>query len=204
VPGTRGNGLGVSPLHQRRKAVTLEYLTIGWMLIETLAIAAGIAAHSVALTGFGLDSVIEIAAAGVVLWQLSSVDETRIHTAHRSIGISLYAVAAYIAADSIYTLARQQQPEHSFLGIAIAIGALAIMPPLARAKQRLGAQMKNAALVADSSESSLCAYLSGILLVGLALNAAFGWWWADPVAGLGIAGFAFREAREAWAGKDCC
>jgi divalent metal cation (Fe/Co/Zn/Cd) transporter len=174
------------------------------MLIETLAIAAGIAAHSVALTGFGLDSVIEIGAAGVVLWQLSSADEGRIHTAHRLIGVSLYALAAYVAADSIYTLARQQQPEHSLLGIAIAVGALAIMPPLARAKQRLGGQMKNAALVADSSESSLCAYLSAILLVGLALNAAFGWWWADPVAGLGIAGFAFREGREAWAGKDCC
>jgi divalent metal cation (Fe/Co/Zn/Cd) transporter len=174
------------------------------MLIETLAIAAGIAAHSVALTGFGLDSVIEIGAAGVVLWQLSSADEGRIHTAHRLIGVSLYALAFYVAADSIYTLARQQQPEHSLLGIAIAVGALAIMPPLARAKQRLGGEMKNAALVADSSESSLCAYLSAILLVGLALNAAFGWWWADPVAALGIAGFAFREGREAWSGKDCC
>ncbi|MEA2509011.1 MAG: hypothetical protein QOG21_1093 [Actinomycetota bacterium] len=174
------------------------------MLIETVAIAAGIAAHSVALTGFGLDSVIEIGAAGVVLWQLRSVDDYRVHTAHRLIGASLYALAAYVAAESIYTLARQQQPEHSIVGIAIAVVALAIMPSLARAKKRLGGQMKNAALVADSSESSLCAYLSAILLAGLALNAAFGWWWADPVAGLGIAVFAFREGREAWAEKDCC
>jgi divalent metal cation (Fe/Co/Zn/Cd) transporter len=174
------------------------------MLIETGAIAAGIAAHSVALTGFGLDSVIEIGAAGVVLWQLRSLDEHRVHTAHRLIGVSLYALALYIAADSVYTLALQERPEHSLIGILIAAAALAIMPALARKKHRLGEQMGNAALVADSSESSLCAYLSAILLAGLALNAAFGWWWADPVAGLAIAGFALREGREAWAGKDCC
>jgi divalent metal cation (Fe/Co/Zn/Cd) transporter len=191
-------------LEQRRKAFRLEYLTIGWMLIETAAIAAGIAAHSVALTGFGLDSVIEIGAAGVVLWQLSSADEQRVHTAHRLISISLYALAGYIAAESLYTLARQERPEHSVLGIVIALVALIIMPLLARAKQRLGHQMGNAALSADASESSLCAYLSAILLAGLVLNAAFGWWWADPVAGLGIAAFAFREGREAWAGNDCC
>jgi len=174
------------------------------MVVETAAIAAGIAAHSVALTGFGLDSVIEIAAAGVVLWQLRSRDEHRAHTAHRLIAASLYALAGYIAADSIYTLARQQQPEHSVVGIAIAVAALAIMPVLARAKRRLGGQMGNPALVADASESSLCANLSAILLAGLVLNAALGWWWADPVAGLGIAVFALREGREAWAEKNCC
>lgn len=189
---------------QREKAVRLEYLTIGWMAVEAAALAAGIAAHSVALTGFGLDSLIEIAAAGVVLWQLGSGDEHRIHTAHRLIGASLYALAGYIAADSVYTLVRQQQPEHSVVGIAIAVAALAIMPALARTKRRLGRQMGNPALVADASESSLCAYLSAILLVGLALNAALGWWWADPVAGLGIAVFAWREGGEAWAEKDCC
>jgi divalent metal cation (Fe/Co/Zn/Cd) transporter len=189
---------------QRQRALRLEYLTIGWMLVESGAIGAGIVAHSVALTGFGLDSVIEIAAALVVLWQFGSADEGRVHTAHRLIGVSLYALAGYIAADSAYTLVTKDQPEHSLVGIIIAVLALLIMPSLARAKHRLGKQMGNAALVADASESSLCAYLSAILLVGLALNAAFGWWWADPVAGLGIAVFAFREGREAWAGHDCC
>ncbi|MDP9227146.1 MAG: cation transporter [Actinomycetota bacterium] len=194
----------IETLELRRRAVRLEYITIGWMLIETSAIAAGIAAHSVALTGFGLDSVIELAAAGVVLWQLHEVDDHREHAAHRLIAGSLYALALYIALDSIYTLVGQERPEHSILGIAIAVGALAIMPSLATAKQRLGKQMGNSALVADSSESSLCAYLSGILLLGLGLNAAFGWWWADPVAALGIAGFALREGRAAWRGEDCC
>jgi divalent metal cation (Fe/Co/Zn/Cd) transporter len=196
--------MATATLEQRRRAFRLEYLTIGWMLIETAAIAAGIAAHSVALTGFGLDSVIEIGAAGVVLWQFRSVDDHRVHRAHRLIGISLYALAGYIAAESIYSLARQDRPEHSFLGIVIAVVALIIMPLLARAKHRLGDEMGNAALSADASESSLCAYLSAILLAGLVLNAAFGWWWADPIAGLGIAAFAFREGREAWAGNDCC
>jgi divalent metal cation (Fe/Co/Zn/Cd) transporter len=196
--------MSIGALEQRRKASRLEYLTIAWMLVETSAIVAGIAAHSVALTGFGLDSVIEIAAAGVVLWQLGSADEHRVHTAHRLIGASLYALAGYIAAESIYSLVSRERPEHSTLGIAIAVVALMIMPTLARAKRRLGAEMGNAALAADASESSLCAYLSAILLAGLVLNAAFGWWWADPVAGLGIAGFALREAREAWAGNDCC
>ena len=196
--------MSIGALEQRRKASRLEYLTIAWMLVETSAIVAGIAAHSVALTGFGLDSVIEIAAAGVVLWQLGSADEHRVHTAHRLIGASLYALAGYIAAESIYSLVSGERPEHSILGIAIAVVALMIMPALARAKRRLGAEMGNAALAADASESSLCAYLSAILLAGLVLNAAFGWWWADPVAGLGIAGFALREAREAWAGNDCC
>ncbi|MEA2507186.1 MAG: hypothetical protein QOH48_1804 [Actinomycetota bacterium] len=196
--------MGVGVLDQRRRALRLEYITIGWMLVETAAIVAGIVAHSVALTGFGLDSVIEIGAAGVVLWQLGSADERRIHTAHRLISLSLYGLAAYISAESVYTLFRQERPEHSLLGIAIAAMALLIMPSIARAKRRLGKETGNAALVADASESSLCAYLSAILLVGLLLNAAWGWWWADPVAGLGIAAFAFREGRETWAGNDCC
>jgi divalent metal cation (Fe/Co/Zn/Cd) transporter len=194
----------VDTLALRKRALQLEYITIGWMVIETSAIIAGIAAHSVALTGFGLDSVIELASAGVVLWQLRGVDDHREHTAHRLIAASLYALAFYIVIESTFALVSQERPEHSILGIAIAVGALMIMPALARAKQRLGKQMGNAALIADSSESSVCAYLSGILLVGLVLNAALGWWWADPIAALGIAGFAFREGRAAWAGKECC
>lgn len=195
---------GLSALDQRRKALRLEYLTIGWMVVESGALAVGIAANSVALTGFGLDSLIEIGAAAVVLWQLNGTGEHRMHTAHRLIAASLFALAIYIAADSVYTLVRQEEPQHSLLGIVLALVALAIMPALARAKRRLGEEMNNPALVADSSESALCAYLSGILLAGLLLNAAFGWWWADPVAGLGIALFALREGREAWAEKEGC
>jgi divalent metal cation (Fe/Co/Zn/Cd) transporter len=166
--------MGIGVLDQRRKALRLEYITIGWMLVETAAIVAGIAAHSVALTGFGLDSVIEIGAAGVVLWQLGSADEGRIHTAHRLISLSLYGLAGYIGADSLYTLFRQERPQHSLLGIAIAAVALLIMPAIARAKRRLGKQTANAALLADASESSLCAYLSAILLLGLVLNVVGG------------------------------
>jgi divalent metal cation (Fe/Co/Zn/Cd) transporter len=189
---------------QRRRALRLEYLTIGWMAIESLSVVIGIATNSVALTGFGLDSLIEIGAALVVVWQVNSTDIRRVHIAHRLIAASLYFLGIYIAADSILMLIRGEQAEPSLLGIVIALVALAMMPSLARAKRRLGAEMGNAALVADSSESALCASLSAILLAGLVLNAAFGWWWGDPVAGLGIAAFAFREGREAWTEKNCC
>jgi divalent metal cation (Fe/Co/Zn/Cd) transporter len=189
----------------RSRALRLEYLTIAWMIVEaTVAIASGVAAGSVALTGFGLDSVIELAAAGVVLWQFSGVEEHRQHTAHRVIAVSLYALGAYITFDSIYTLVRHERPEHSLPGILVAVAALAIMPTLARAKRRIGRAMGNAAVIADSSESAVCAYMSAIVLVGLVANAALSWWWADPVAAFGIAAFAVHEGREAWKGEGCC
>jgi divalent metal cation (Fe/Co/Zn/Cd) transporter len=196
--------VGSRPSLLQAKALRLEYLTIAWMSIEAMvALISGIAAGSVALTAFGLDSVVELGAAGVVIWQFRGVTEEREHLAHRLIAVSLYALAAYVTADSFYTLVNHGHPENSPAGIAVTVAALIIMPLLARAKKRTGEEMGNAALVADSSESSLCAYLSAVALAGLLLNSLFGWWWADPVAALGIAAFAISEGREAWEGDHC-
>lgn len=187
-----------------RKALRLEYFTITWNVIEAVvAIGAGIAAGSIALVGFGFDSSIEGFAAGVVIWQLRGAhDEAREHRALRIIAVTFFVLAAYVIFESVRDLVTNAEPETSAIGIGVAIVSIIVMPTLGFAKKRLAEQMGSAVLKADAAETFLCSWLSVILLAGLVLNATVGWWWADPVAALGIAWLALREGREAWSGDD--
>jgi divalent metal cation (Fe/Co/Zn/Cd) transporter len=181
-----------------RRAYRLEYLTIGWNSAEAvIALVAGFLAGSVALIGFGLDSIIEVFAASIVLWHIrGEVSEDRERRA-----VSFYALAAYVTIESTRDLIATARPSESIPGIVLTVLSLLVMGFLARAKHRVGHQIGSLPLIADSKETLLCTYLSAVVLVGLALNAAFGWWWADPLAGFGIAFLAIREAREAWTGE---
>lgn len=185
-----------------RRAFHLEYFTVGWMVVEmAVAITAGVLAHSIALIAFGLDSVIELFAAFVVIWQLrglSEEQEEKEGVALKLIAVTFFALAAYVMAEAIYDLVRGSRPEVSVAGIALAAAALVVMPVLSVMKKGLGRRLDNSALVADGAESMFCGVLAGVLLLGLALNAAFGWWWADAVAALVVAVFAVREGWEAW------
>ncbi len=187
---------------QIRLAFRLEYFTIAWMVVEAgVAITSGIIAHSIALIAFGLDSLIELFAAFVVIWQLRGVaeeQEAKEDVALRLIAITFFALAAYVSAEAIYDLVSGSRPEVSIAGIALAAAAIVVMPVLSFLKKRLGRSLDNSALEADGAESLFCGLLAAVLLVGLALNAAFGWWWADAVAALVVAVFAVREGIEAW------
>lgn len=187
-----------------RRAVRLEWFTITWNVIEAvIAIGAGIAAGSIALIGFGFDSSIEGFAASVVLWQLRGAeDEARKERALKLIAITLFVLAAYVIFESVRDLVTSAEPESSPVGIVVAIVSIIVMPTLGFAKKRLAETMGSAVLRADAAETFLCSWLSVILLTGLVLNATVGWWWADPVAALGIAWLALREGREAWSGED--
>jgi divalent metal cation (Fe/Co/Zn/Cd) transporter len=186
-----------------RRAYRLEYLTIGWNSAEAaIALVAGFLAGSVALVGFGLDSIIEVFAASIVLWHIrGEVSEDRERRALRLIAVSFYALAAYVTIESSRDLIVTARPSESIPGIVLTVLSLLVMGFLARAKHRVGHQINSLPLIADSKETLLCTYLSAVVLVGLALNAALGWWWADPLAGFGIAFLAIREGREAWTGE---
>jgi divalent metal cation (Fe/Co/Zn/Cd) transporter len=199
----------VSRSHHVSRGIVFEYLTIGWNALECLiAIAAGLVAGSVALIGFGVDSAIESGSAAVLLWRLYSERggkhvETAERRALKLVGLSFLLLAAYVALDSVRTLISRTAPSRSAVGIALAIASLIVMPLLARAKRKAAASLNSAALRADSRQTSLCAYLSAILLGGLLLNAIRGWWWADPLAGLGMVPIIANEGREALRGKQC-
>jgi divalent metal cation (Fe/Co/Zn/Cd) transporter len=188
----------------RRRGFWLEYASMAWMTVEAaVAIISGIVASSIALIGFGLDSVIEFFAAAVVVWQLSGgVSEERETRALRLIGGTFFALAAYLTIESITDLVSQHRPEQSTAGIAVTAAALVVMPLLALAKRRTGQLLGNRTLVADAAESAFCAFTSAAALLGIGLNAWLGWWWADPAAALVIAGLAVREGIEAWAADD--
>jgi len=187
-----------------KRGRTLEYFTIGWNSLEAvIAIAAGIAAGSIALISFGVDSVIESSSGAVLLWRLS-VGEEKERLALKLVGISLIVLALYVAFDAIKSLIYQEQPEESYVGIALAIVSLIIMPLLAREKRKVAAKLNSRALHADSKQTDICAYLSAILLGGLLLNALFGWWWADPIAALIMIPIIAKEGVEALQGKTCC
>jgi divalent metal cation (Fe/Co/Zn/Cd) transporter len=182
-------------------------LTIGWMTVEAgVAIVAALGAGSVALLGFGLDSLIELASASTILWLYtgsrdgSAAAERR---AQQVIAICFAALALYLVFDAITTLAGGTHPETSWSGAAVAAGAIVIMPALARAKARVAAQLGSGATAGDAAQSWLCAIIAAAALLSILANAALGWWWLDPIAGLGIAGLAVREGREAWAGEVC-
>ncbi len=186
----------------------LEYLTVGWNLCEgAIAVAAGAAAGSTALVGFGLDSFIESSSGASLIWRLRRAgegDERRERIALKLVGASLLLLAAYVAADAVWSLVRREPPDVSVVGVALAALSLVVMPLLARAKRRVAARINSRALAADSKQTDICAYLSAILLAGLAANAAFGWWWADPAAALAMTPIIAREGLKALRGETCC
>ena len=168
---------------------------------------AGVAAGSVALVGFGADSLIEVFSGSVIAWLFSGgrgASEDAERRARRLIATSYFVLAAYILAESLRDLIGGHHPQSSWIGIALAAVTAVTMPMLAQAKRRVGAELGSAATTAEAEQNQLCAYLSIALLVGLLANALFGWWWADPAAALVIAGIAGHEGREAWSGDDCC
>ncbi len=183
----------------RRRGLILEYLTIGWNVVEAVvAVSAGIVSGSIALVAFGFDSVIEVFAATVVVWDLRGGPLWRERRALRLIAVSFFVLAAYVVVESARDLAAGAAAGESLVGIALAAVSLLLMPALGFAKRRTGRLLGSKTLVADAAETLLCAALSAVLLTGLGLNALFGWWWADPVAALLIAGWAVREGRDAW------
>jgi divalent metal cation (Fe/Co/Zn/Cd) transporter len=189
----------------RRRGFALEYATMAWMVAEAaVAITAGVLASSIVLVGFGLDSVIEFLAAMIVIWQLRGeiAGQQRETRAVRLIAVTFFALAAYLAAESIHDLLIRARPGESIAGLAVSAAALVVMPVLAVAKRRTGQAMGNRTLVAESAESFFCAYTSAAALAGVGLNAALGWWWADPAAALIIAAFAVKEGLEAWHDDD--
>jgi divalent metal cation (Fe/Co/Zn/Cd) transporter len=176
---------------------------MAWMVAEAgVAITAGFIASSIALVGFGLDSVIELFSAGIVVWRLRGEGEERETRAVRLIGATFFALAAYLAAESIHDLASRARPGQSVAGLAVTAAALLVMPGLAIAKRRTGQALGSHTLVADSAETAFCAFTSAAALIGLGLNAWLGWWWADPAAALVIAGLAVKEGIEAWEHDD--
>ena len=192
-----------------RRGIALEYLTIGWNLLECLvAVTAGLFAGSVALVGFGVDSAIESVSGSVLLWRLyaerrgSHVEKIE-RRALWMVGVSFLLLAVYVAYDSVTTLIERKEPERSLIGILLAIVSLIVMPFLARAKRKAATNLNSAALQADSRQTSLCAYLSAILVGGLALNATVGWWWADPLAALLMVPIIANEGKEAIKGETC-
>ncbi len=191
----------------RRRAVRLEYLTIAWNTAEAVvALLAGTFAGSIALVGFGLDSIIETISGAALLWRLrqqgdfEQVAESR---ALRIVGLTFFALAAYVGYESASDLWFRRPSGESVVGMVLAGVSLVVMPLLGRAKRRLAVKLGSRALAADGMETLLCAYLSFTLLLGLGLNAWLGWWWADPVAALVMVGFMLREGREAWRGDPC-
>jgi divalent metal cation (Fe/Co/Zn/Cd) transporter len=189
-----------------RRARRLEYFTIGWNTIEALiSIAAGVAAGSTSLIGFGADSAIESSSGLVVLWRFRSAshDEARERRALKLVGISFLLLAAYVGYEAIRSLWLGDGPEVSVAGIGIAVLSLLVMPVLAHAKRKTARRLGSPSLEADSRQTSICAYLSAILLAGLTLNAVLGWWWADPVAALAMLPIIVNEGLEALRGEVC-
>jgi divalent metal cation (Fe/Co/Zn/Cd) transporter len=193
-----------------RRGRYLEYFTIGYNSLEGLvAVAAGLMAGSIALVGFGFDSLIEVTSGAVLLWRLhADVDEPRRERVEaislRIVGICFVVLAIYVSYDSVKSLVRREAPDESLIGIVLAAVSLIVMPLLVCAKRKVARSIKSHALMADSKQTELCAYLSAILLGGLLLNALLGWWWADPVAALIMVPIIVKEGIEALRGDTCC
>lgn len=188
--------------HGRR----LEYFTIGWNCTEAVAgILAGLAAASIALIGFAIDSLIESFSGAILLWRLQQHlgDEGRERVALNLVGWSLLVLALYVGVDAVKSLLKHEPPHESIVGIVLAAVSLVVMPLLAGAKRRVAVRLDSRALHADSRQTDICAYLSVILLLGLGLNALFDWWWADPVAALIMVPVIAHEGIEAFRGKHC-
>ncbi len=182
-------------------------LSIGWMTVEAgVAIASALVAGSVALLAFGLDSLIELVSASTILWLYTgsrSDSDAAERRAQQLVAICFGVLTLYVTVDAINTLAGGSHPETSWPGVAVATGAILVMPLLARVKGRVAVQLGSAATAGDAAQSWLCAISAAAVLVSIFANATLGWWWLDPIIGLGIAGLAVREGYEAWAGKVC-
>ena len=193
-----------------RRGRYLEYFTIGYNTLEGLiAVAAGLLAGSIALVGFGFDSLIEVTSGAVLLWRLhADLDEERRERVEaislRIVGACFVLLAIYVSYDSVKSLIRREAPQESIVGIVLAAASLIVMPLLVRAKRKVARGIESAALMADSKQTELCTYLSAILLAGLLLNALFGWWWADPVAALVMVPIIVKEGIEGLRGETCC
>lgn len=193
-----------------RRGRHLEYFTIAWNSLEGLvAVVAGASAGSISLVGFGIDSFIEVTSGGVLLWRMS-VDadvrkrERREKLSLRLVGVSFLALAAYVGYESISDLVSRKSPEHSIPGIVLACVSLVVMPVLSRAKKKVGNELGSVAMHADAKQTDFCVYLSVILLLGLLLNAALGWWWADPAAALIMVPLIAKEGVGTMQGETCC
>ncbi len=189
-----------------RRAQLLAAGSVTYNTIEAaVAIGAGLVAGSGALVAFGLDSIIEVSSGLIILWQFRhAIPVSRERLALRLIAVSFFALAAYVSVDAVRALLGSQDPDASPVGIGLATLSLLVMPWLSWAQRRTGRALSSSTVVADSTQTLLCTYLSAVLLAGLVLNAAFGWAWADPVVSLVIAAVAVREGREAWRGDNCC
>lgn len=189
----------------KRRIRLIVAVTITYNVIEAIvALAAGTMASSVALVGFGLDSIVEVLSAAAVAWQFAAPDpERREKMALRLIAVSFFGLAAYVGISAVLTLSGLKEPGHSTVGVVLSAVSLVVMPFLSLLERRTGRELGSASAIADSKQTLICSYLSAAVLVGLLLNGLFGWTWADPVAGLVIAIFAVREGLEAWKGDAC-
>ena len=197
-----------------RRATALEVVTVGWNVVEgVIAVWAGLLAGSVALLGFGLDSFVETFSGGVLLWRLvaerrrpdeAEAIERLERRAVSLVAVSLMALAAYVTCDAAWTLWRARRAEASPAGMILTAVSLVVMWWLARAKRRAARAIGSRAMESDAFQTTACWWLSLVTLAGMGLNAALGWWWADPVAALGVAALIVVEARHAWRGEDCC
>lgn len=189
-----------------RRIRWLVAATIGYNVLEgAVALTEGARVSSSALIGFGLDSLIEVSSAAAVAWQFAGQDpESREKIALRVIAVSFFGLAIFVTVDALRSLLGAGAAQHSTIGIALAAVSLAIMPLLSWAQRRAGRELGSVSAVADSRQTLLCTYLSAVLLVGLVLNSALGWFWADPLAALMIAVVAVKEGRDAWRGETCC
>ena len=191
----------------RRRVRLVVAATITYNAIEAvIALTAGVAASSAALVGFGLDSIVEVLSAGAIAWQFAGgrPHADREHVALRLVATSFFALAAFVTVDALRSLTGAAEPQHSTPGIVLAAVSLAVMPGLSWFERRTGRELGSASVVADSSQTMICAALSGVLLVGLVLNSTLGWTWADPLAALVIAAVAVREGVSALRGDTCC
>jgi divalent metal cation (Fe/Co/Zn/Cd) transporter len=190
-------------------AILLLWVTISWNVVEgVIAVGAGIAAGSVALIGFGLDSFIEVTAAAILLWRLRLADqgertERRERMAHRVVEATFVVLALYILAQTAYVVATGNEPESSSVGLVLAIVSLIVMPAIGLTKRWNATRIGSRALIAESSETLICSYLSLTLFIGLGANAAFGWWWADVAAGLAMVPWIMKEGLEGLGGERC-
>ncbi len=191
-----------------RQARLLSWLSLAYMGAEgAVAIVAALLAGSVALLGFGLDSAIEGLASVIVIWRFTgtrTLSETAEARAQKLVALTFFLLAPYIAYDAVATLLAGEHPQSSWLGIGLSVTSLIVMPLLGRAKKRLGARLDSGSTSGEGAQNLLCAYLAAAVLVGLLANIVLGWWWLDPVVGVGIAALAVREGIHAGRGQDCC
>jgi divalent metal cation (Fe/Co/Zn/Cd) transporter len=191
-----------------RQAQLLAWGSLLWMTAEgVIAVVAGILAGSIALIGFGLDSAIEGIASVVIIWRFwgaRALSERAERRAQKLVAVQFFILAPYVAVEAVRTLVTASEPEVSWLGIGLTTASAVAMPWFGIAKHRVGAKLQSGATRSEGTQNLLCAYLALAVLAGLVLNAAFGWWWADPLAALVIAGVAVREGLESWRGDECC